>query len=56
MEKNGKQTEASNTDRTAIKCLAECPRCRGEGAEGLCGLDAGHTSGHRCNRCSKVWE
>jgi hypothetical protein len=39
-----------------IKCLAECPRCQDEGTTGMCGFDSGHTSAHRCNRCSNVWE
>lgn len=56
MNKEEKQTETSGMESTAIKCLAECPHCGGEGAEGLCGLDAGHTPGHRCNRCSQAWD
>jgi hypothetical protein len=56
MGEEDKQQSTSGEASTDIKCLEECPRCRDEGAEGLCGLDSGHVSEHRCNRCSHVWE
>ena len=38
-----------------VKRLAECPRFSANGVRGFYGLDDGHSSGHRCNRCDDVW-
>ena len=53
MDSEKKEVHAQSSQ---IKCLAECPKCRSAGVKGMCGFDAGHTSGHRCNRCSHIWE
>ena len=50
-----KDKAASAEQNAEIKCLAECPKCRDGGVRGLCGFDSGHTSAHRCNRCSHTW-
>jgi hypothetical protein len=39
-----------------VKCLEECPKCKGEGETGHWGYDTGHSSAHRCNRCNNTWE
>jgi hypothetical protein len=36
----------------ASLCGLHCPICQSEGASGACGLNAGHTGLHVCNRIS----
>jgi hypothetical protein len=36
----------------ASQCGVSCPICQNERASGACGLNAGHTGNHVCNRVS----
>ncbi len=38
--------------QAASQCSTPCPICQREGHSGACGLDAGHTQEHQCNRDS----
>jgi hypothetical protein len=56
MDTPQKEKDTSKEQRSEIKCLAECPKCRDEGVQGLCGFDKGHTSEHHCERCDNTWK
>ena len=47
-----KQISQKVDAQAATLCGAQCPLCQQEGQSGTCGLNAGHTQEHQCNRVS----
>ena len=47
-----KQISQKVDTQAVTLCSAQCPLCQQEGHTGACGLNAGHTQEHQCNRVS----